>query len=78
MPRTLDELAQMIAKRDGISLNEALTAVRDCAAEMEDGCEKSDDAKDLTDKVQRNLAKEFKVLTLDFAQAICVCSGSPI
>ena len=35
MPRTLDELAQMIAKRDGISLNEALTAVRDCAAEME-------------------------------------------
>ena len=40
----------------------------DCAAEMEDGCEKSDDAKDLTDKVQRNLAKEFKVLTLDFYQ----------
>ena len=35
MPRTLDELAQMIAKRDGISLNEALTSVRDCAAEME-------------------------------------------
>lgn len=35
MPRTLDELAQMIAKRDSISLNEALTAVRDCAAEME-------------------------------------------
>lgn len=35
MPRTLDELAQMIAKRDGISLNEALIAVRDCAAEME-------------------------------------------
>ncbi len=35
MPRTLEELAEMIAKRDGISLNEALIAVRDCAAEME-------------------------------------------
>lgn len=35
MPRTLEELAEMLAKRDGISLNEALIAVRDCAAEME-------------------------------------------
>lgn len=35
MPRTLEELAQMIAKRDNISYNEAMSAVRDCAAEME-------------------------------------------
>lgn len=35
MPKTLEELAQMIAKRDNISYNEAMSAVRDCAAEME-------------------------------------------
>lgn len=35
MPRTLEELAEMIAKRDGISYNEAFIAVRDAAAEME-------------------------------------------
>lgn len=35
MPRTLEELAQMIAKRDNISYNEALTCVRDAAADME-------------------------------------------
>lgn len=35
MPRTLEELASMIAKRDSISYNEALIAVRDCAADME-------------------------------------------
>ena len=35
MPRTLEELAKMIAKRDDISYNEALMAVRDCAADME-------------------------------------------
>lgn len=35
MPRTVDELAEMIAKRDGISYSEALAAVRDCAADME-------------------------------------------
>lgn len=36
MPKTLEELAQMIADRDGISYNEGLAAVRDCAVEMED------------------------------------------
>ena len=36
MPKTLEELARMIAKRDGISYNEALIAVHDTAAEMED------------------------------------------
>ena len=35
MPKTLEELAQMIAKRDSITYNEALAAVRDTAAEME-------------------------------------------
>lgn len=36
MPKTLEELAKMIAKRDGISYTEGLAAVRDCAAEMEE------------------------------------------
>ena len=35
MPRTLEELAQMIAERDGISYQEGLAAMRDCAADME-------------------------------------------
>lgn len=35
MPRTLEELAKMIAKRDNISYEEALAAVRDTAADME-------------------------------------------
>ena len=35
MPKTIEELAAMIAKRDDISYNEALTAVRDCASEMQ-------------------------------------------
>ena len=35
MPRTIEELEEMIAKRDSISYEEALAAVRDCAADME-------------------------------------------
>ena len=35
MPSTFEELATLIAKRDGISYEEGLRAVRDCAAEME-------------------------------------------
>ena len=35
MPKTIEELASMIAERDNISYNEALIAVRDCAADME-------------------------------------------
>lgn len=35
MPRDLHELTEMIAKRDGISFNEAAAAVRECADEME-------------------------------------------
>ena len=36
MPRTLEELAKMLAKRDGISYNEELAAIHDCALEMEE------------------------------------------
>lgn len=36
MPKSLEELARMIAKRDSITYNEALIAVHDCASEMED------------------------------------------
>lgn len=35
MPRTLEELATMIAKRDMISYDEAWAAVCDCATDME-------------------------------------------
>ena len=35
MPKTLEELATLISKRDGISFVEAMAAVRDTAAEME-------------------------------------------
>ena len=35
MPQTLEELAEMIANRDGITYHEAIAAVRDCAADME-------------------------------------------
>ena len=35
MPKTFEELAIMIAKRDGISYEEGLRAVRDCMSELE-------------------------------------------
>lgn len=35
MPKTLEELAAMIAERDNISKNEALLAIRDAASDME-------------------------------------------
>ena len=35
MPRTLEELAAMIAERDKIDFVNAMAAVRDCAADME-------------------------------------------
>lgn len=35
MPRTIEELTMMIAKRDGITYKDALAAVRDTAAEIE-------------------------------------------
>jgi len=35
MPKTIDELAEMLAKRDGISYEEELAIIRDAAADME-------------------------------------------
>lgn len=35
MPKTIDELAEMLAKRDGISYEEELAIIRDVAADME-------------------------------------------
>lgn len=35
MPRNLKELAQLIANRDGISLNEATIVVEECANDMQ-------------------------------------------
>lgn len=35
MPKTLEELATMLAKRDGLSYKEEMAAIRDAAAEME-------------------------------------------
>lgn len=35
MPRTLEELAEMLAKRDGISFEEEMAAIRDTAVDME-------------------------------------------
>jgi hypothetical protein len=35
MPKTLEELAKMIAARDGISYEEAMSAIHDCAEQME-------------------------------------------
>lgn len=35
MPKTLEELAQMIAKRDMISYGEAMAAINNCKIEME-------------------------------------------
>lgn len=35
MPKTIEELAKMIAERDSISYEEALIIVRNCAADME-------------------------------------------
>lgn len=35
MPKTLEELATMISKRDNISFDEAYTAIRDTAVDME-------------------------------------------
>lgn len=35
MPSTFEELAELIAKRDNVTFEEALCSIRDCAAEME-------------------------------------------
>lgn len=40
----------------------------DCPEEMEGNCEKSRDTAELLDKIQRNLAQEFKIIKLDIYQ----------
>ena len=35
MPRTLEELAVMLAERDGLTFEEEMRTIRDCAADME-------------------------------------------
>ena len=35
MPRTLEELAVMLAKRDGLTFEEEMHAIKDCATDME-------------------------------------------
>ena len=35
MPKTLEELATMLAKRDGLTFEEEMRVIRDCAADME-------------------------------------------
>ena len=35
MPKTLEELAKMIASRDNISYDEAMSCIHDCAEQME-------------------------------------------
>lgn len=35
MPKTFEELALMLVKRDGCTYEEALGAIRDCAIELE-------------------------------------------
>jgi hypothetical protein len=35
MPKTLEELATMLAKRDGATYEEEMRLIRDCAADME-------------------------------------------
>ena len=35
MPKTLDELAVMLAKRDGLTIEDEMRIIRDCAIDME-------------------------------------------
>lgn len=35
MPKTLEELAVMLAKRDNLTFDEEMRVIRDCAADME-------------------------------------------
>lgn len=40
----------------------------ECPEDMEGECEKSDDKEELLDKIQRNLAQEYKIIKLDLYQ----------
>lgn len=60
MPRTLEELAKMLAERDNISYNEAMAAVKDCAIDMEHAFYSGslDEAEDIL-RESLNLEPEF-------------------
>ena len=51
MPKTLEELATMISKRDNTSYEEALTLIRDVAADME--CAFYNGSLDLAEQILR-------------------------
>ena len=63
MPKTIEELARMIAKRDNISYEEGLAAVRDCAAEMEEAF-MNGNLDEVEDILRQNLSLEPDYLDL--------------
>lgn len=58
MPKTLNELARMIAKRDNISLNEAHIIVEDTAMEISTAIARGDSYDEVMDIIQYNLGLE--------------------
>ena len=58
MPKTLNELAKMIAKRDNISLNEAHILVEDTAMEINTAIARGDSYDEVMDIIQYNLGLE--------------------
>ena len=58
MPKTLKELAKMIAKRDNISLNEAHIIVEDTAMELNAAIASGDSYDEVMDILQYNLGLE--------------------
>ena len=58
MPKTLKELAKMIAKRDNISLNEAQIIVGETAEEINSAIARGDSYDEVMDIIQYNLQLE--------------------
>ena len=58
MPKTLKELAKMIAKRDNISLNEAQIIVGETAEEINSAITRGDSYDEVMDIIQYNLGLE--------------------
>ena len=76
MPKTFEELATMIAKRDGITYEEAIRTVRDCAADMEHAFYNGnlDEAEDLL-REYLNLEPDFlDIFRHNFKYCPPVCS----
>ena len=64
MPKTLKELAKMIAKRDNISLNEAQIIVGETAEEINSAITRGDSYDEVMDIIQYNLQLEPDYLDL--------------